>query len=216
MRKSTVAVLASAVAVLIAPAAASAQASLSVDPVKPCYRERETVDVPGSGFTPNGMVNFTRDGLSLGDPIQADASGQLLGRLTLPDLVSGQRRLTYVGTDATNPALTAQFTVLVSAVDVLLTPTTGAPNRIRTIRARGFFGGRRLWAHVVRRGRPATSARNVAIGRVKGACKKLRAKRRLFPATAAPGRYRIQFDTFRRYKPTRSVQFEYDVRVFRT
>jgi hypothetical protein len=216
VRKSTVAVLAAIAAVLVAPAAAAAQASLSVEPEKRCYRERETVDVPGSGITPNGMVGFTRDGLSLGDPIQADASGQLLGRLTLPDLVSGQRRLTYVGTDVTNPALTARFTVLVSAIDVVLTPTRGAPNRMRRIRARGFFGGSRLWAHIVRRGRPARTARNVRIGRINGACKKVRARKRLFPATAAPGDYRVQFDTFRRYRTKRPIEFEYDVEVFRS
>jgi hypothetical protein len=37
---------------------------------------------------------------------------------------------------------------------------------------------------------------------------------RLFSRGTPPGKYRIQFDTFRRYKPKRAVETEFIVTVF--
>ncbi|MEA2330171.1 MAG: hypothetical protein QOH58_309 [Thermoleophilaceae bacterium] len=206
----------------MAPATAAAQASLTVDPVQPCYRELSTVFLRASGFSPATPVVFTRDSNPVGSPIVTDGSGALLARLTLPGLVSGQRRLTYVATDSTNPALTASASLLVTATDVGMRPRRGAPHRLLTIRARGFFkdergrGSNTLWAHILRVGRPARTARNLRIGRVQGPCRRVIAKRRLFPRDVAPGKYRVQFDTFRRYRPNRVVQTRFDVTLFRT
>jgi hypothetical protein len=201
---------------LAAPPAASAQ-SLAVDPVAPCYREQQTVFLTAQGYTPNGLVGFSRDG-KLIEQLQADASGSISGNLTLPGLLHGQRRLTYVATDRANPALSAEVGLLTTATDVTMKPRSGvAPNRRLTIQGRGFFGGRTLWAHVVRpRGARASAARNMRIGRVRGACKKVKAKKRLFRAGTAPGSYRVQFDTFRRYKPRRLIEAEFIVTIFGT
>ena len=194
---------------------------MTVDPVQPCYREQSTVFLPGGGFTPNGNVVFTRDGTEIGDPIMATPSGQLQAQLTLPGLRGGQHRLTYVATDSTNSALAAQVSLLVTATDVEVLPEGGPPHRLLTIRARGFFrdgqgrGANTLYAHVIRRGRPARAARNLTVGPVKGRCRQVEARKRLFRRGAAPGRYRIQFDLFRRYQPKRIVETEYDVTVFR-
>lgn len=159
---------------------------------------------------------FTRDGQPIGDPIVADPAGQLFPQLILPGLVSGQKRLTYVATDQANPALTAQVTLLVTATDVGLRPQGGAPNRLLRIKARGFFEGSTLYAHVVRAGRRPGRARNVRIGRVKGTCKQVEARKRLFAKGTDPGRYRVQFDTFRRYRQRRTIESEFVVTVFRT
>jgi hypothetical protein len=215
-RKPIVAALASAVA-LAAPAGAAAQASLEVDPLAPCYRERSRVFLPGAGFSPGGPVVFTRDARQIGDPILADASGQISANLRLPGLLSGQQRLTYVATDSANPALTAQVSLLVTATDVELEPARGAAHRLLTIRARGFFGeSGRVYAHVVRTGRRAGRARNMRIGRVSGSCRVLTARRRLFSRDARPGRYRVQFDTFRRYRARRTVKAVFVVTIFPT
>jgi hypothetical protein len=216
LRKSSLIGLALAAVALAAPASASAQATLVVDEVAPCYREQSTVNLVGGGFTQNGEVVFTRDGSPIGDPIVADPSGALFPQLRLPGLQSGQTLLTYVATDRTNPALTAQVSLLVTATDVGLRPQGGAPNRLLTVTARGFFGGRTLYAHVVRKARRAGPARNMRIGRVRGNCKKVQARKRLFPKGAAPGKYRVQFDTFRRFKASRAVETEFIVTVFRT
>jgi hypothetical protein len=215
--RALAAAAATATVALAAPAAGSA-ATLTVDPADPCYREQQTVFLTAQGYTPSGFVDFTRDGRLI-EQLQADASGTISGNLTLPGLLSGQRRLTYVGTDTTDPSLTAQVTLLTTATDVTVRPAGGVPHRLMTIRGRGFFGGRTVWAHVVRLGQSAqaSAARTVRIGRVRGACKKVTAKRRLFRPGAAPGRYRVQFDTFRRYRANRKI--EYDaliVTIFRT
>ena len=62
LRKSSLIGLALAAVALAAPASASAQATLVVDEVAPCYREQSTVNLVGGGFTQNGEVVFTRDG----------------------------------------------------------------------------------------------------------------------------------------------------------
>jgi hypothetical protein len=187
-----------------------------VDEVAPCYREQSTVHLLGSGFTQNGNVVFTRDGTPIGDPIMATAAGQLNPQLILPGLVSGQQRLTYVATDQTNPALAAQVSLLVTATDVGLRPAGGAPHRLLTIRARGFFGGGTLYAHVVHAGKRPGKPRNMRVGRVKGSCKQLEVRKRLFSRGTAPGKYRVQFDTYRRFKSKRTVETEFIVTVFRT
>jgi hypothetical protein len=205
-----VAVVAIAIAAFAAPAAASA-ATLAVEPADPCYREQQTVFLTAQGYTPNGVVEFTRDG-RLVERLQADPSGAISGNLTLPGLVTGQRPLTYVGQDTTDPARRAEVSLLTTATDVRVAPVHGAPNRRLTIRGRGFFGGRAVFAHVVRRrqggGSAARRVRTIRVGRVKGACRLVRGRKRLFRANPAPGRYRVQFDTFRRYRPNRVVEYD--------
>jgi hypothetical protein len=196
-------------AALAAPAAASG-ATLAVEPVQPCYREQQRVFLAAQGYTPNGFVDFTRDG-RLVERLQADPSGSISGNLTLPGLLTGQRRLTYVATDVADPSRTAQVSLLGTATDVSVKPVSGAPDRLLTIKGRGFFGGRTLWAHVTRigrRGGASATARTVRIGAVEGGCRKVRASRRLFRRSVAPGRYRVQFDTFRRYRSARAVEYD--------
>jgi hypothetical protein len=208
MRPPRVAVAVVSVA-LAAPGAASA-ATLTVDPVESCYRETQRVFLIAEGYTPNGKVDFTRGDEDI-ETLDAGPDGSIQGYLTLPGLLMGQRTLTYVATDQTDPARTAQVSLLTTATSVRVGPETGAPNRMLRIRARGFKGGRTLWAHVRRRGNRGggpVRTRTIRIGRVRGRCWRVRARRRLFRRSTAPGRYRVQFDTFRRYKPERKVEYD--------
>jgi hypothetical protein len=214
--KPFVAAVATAAVALGAPAAASA-ATLAADPDQRCYLEGQTIMLPGTGYTPNATINFTRDGATVPaeQPILADAAGNVFPSLQLPGLASGQRQFNYRATDSANPAIFADLPLVVTATHVSMKPRRGRPNRLLTINARGFFGGGRLWAHVKRAGRGG-KVRNVRIGGVKGPCKKVRAKRRLFPASAASGSYRLQFDTHRRFKANRQVKYEFIITIFRT
>jgi hypothetical protein len=208
MRQIRAAVVIAAVA-LAAPALASA-ATLTVDPVRACYLEQDRVFVLAEGYTPNGMVDFTREG-NLVESVRTDAVGTFQGNLRLPGLIMGQRPLTYVATDQADPARTAQVTLLTTAVDVRVTPRNGPPNRLLRIRARGFRGGSTLWAHVrrvKRRGGGPVRTRTVRIGRLRGPCWTANVRKRLFRRGTAAGRYRVQFDTFRRYKPERRVEYD--------
>ena len=208
MRLLRAAVAIASVAVA-APATASA-ATLTVDPVRSCYLEQDRVFVLAEGYTPNGKVDFTREG-NLVASVGTDAAGTFQGNLRLPGLIMGQRPLTYVATDQSNPALTAQVSLLTTAVDVRVWPRNGPPSRRLRIRARGFRGGSTLWAHVrrvKRRGGGPVRTRTVRIGRVRGPCWTANVRRRLFRRGTAAGRYRVQFDSFRRYKPNRRIEYD--------
>jgi hypothetical protein len=213
--KLVVAALATAAA-LAGPSIASA-ATLAADPDLRCYPEGSHVFLPGEGFTANAQVDFSRDGVPLvpNPPIMADPAGAIGADLTLPGLLTGQQTLEYLATDTANPANTAALSLLVTATDVSLKPERGKPERLLRIGARGFFGGgKSLWAHIKRKG--GGKARNARIGRIKGPCKKVKAKRRLFSPGAASGTYRVQFDAFRRYRKKRTYKSLFNVTIFRT
>jgi hypothetical protein len=195
-----------------APAAASA-AELTVEPQKSCYGHGEAVKLTGTGFSPNAEVAITRDGQPLGEDSSAftDASGTFSGTLRLRES-SGKRTSTYVATDTIVPTLTASTQLTVSAVNVTMGPANGPPHRLLTIKASGFTLGKTLWAHV----RKGQFKRNVKIGSLKRACHVLRAKQRLLPRGAETGTYKIQFDTFRKFKARRAQFVRYELRVFRT
>ena len=201
--------LAAAAAVVLslaAPAGASA-ASLVVSPQKDCYSSGESVNLLGSAFSPLGSVSITRDGDPVGS-LNTDAAGAFNGILTLAQN-SGRQTKTYTATDGRDASLTASAQITVSAVRVGLRPSSGAPGRRLRINARGFTTGRTLWAHVIR----GRSKRHIRIGRLRGACGNLTARRRLLRPGAALGVYTIQFDTFRRYRASRPVRDRYTITV---
>ena len=200
--------IAVAIATLAAPSAAQA-ASLTPNPEKSCYRSGETVHFVGGGFTPSGSVNLTRDGISV-SPIPADAAGRFDASLRLLQDQRQEER-TYTATDSSDTGLSASAAVTVSSVGVGLSPRTGPVSRRFRISARGFTTGRTLWAHVIHK----RSKRHLRIGRLKGACHNLSARRRLLPRSARLGRHKIQFDTFRRYRANRAVKTTYPINVVR-
>ena len=207
--KLSLTALATAFAAVALPAAASA-AELAVAPDEPCYGSGETVSLLGSGFTPNLMsgINVTKDGEAIGT-LSTDPGGAFNGTLRLGQR-NGRRTSTYTAADTSNPTLTASTQIVVSEVDVRLRPSSGAPGRRITIGAVGFTEGKTLWAHVVR----GNSVRNMKIGALKGACHKLRSKRRLLKGGAPLGVYTVQFDAFKKYRERRpqSVGFTITVR----
>src|SRR5918992_3463014 len=77
--------------VVAAPATASAQATLTVDPVRDCYLEQDQVFLLAQGYTPNGRIDFTRGGDLVGEPVTADAPRAFQGTLTPPRLLLGPR-----------------------------------------------------------------------------------------------------------------------------
>ena len=181
-----------------APAAASA-ATLAVTPSKACYGTGERVTFQGAGFTPGGIVDFTRDGEPIptknDEDIMAGRSGDVEADLPLANARGSERR-TYAVIDRQNPALTASVELRISELNVDISPDGGQPFRLRRITATGFTkGSDTLYAHIVHRGR----VRNMRIGDVKGPCGRVNAKRRLFGRTPPSGRHTIRFDTRRRY-----------------
>lgn len=205
---------ATAVAVLGALAAtAPAQAATLVGD-RACYREGELVRVTGTGYTPNGVVNFSRDNLSFGT-VPADAAGNVAAKGPAPQIGSTkQRNFVLEARDATNPGIFATVNPLVTRLEVTVNPRGGNPARKRRIRARGFTRGRTLYVHV---GRFSGGKRkNIRLGRLKKPCGTKSVKKRIFRRTAKPGTYRVQFDTRRRYSSRTLPKVTYRVEIFRT
>jgi hypothetical protein len=201
------AVAAAAAALALAAAAPAQAATLTVAGTKSCYRVGDALIVSASGFTPGGPVNFTLDNRSLGT-LNADASGNLSAPLTIGTL-RGIRTRTLIATDATNPANVAQAQFLGSALRVSVRPRHGAAGRLLRLKASGFTTGKRLYAHVRRKG----YRRDVRIGKLKGDCRTLSVRRRVLPSGLAAGVYTVQFDTKRRYSKKTEVRVRFSVTV---
>jgi hypothetical protein len=192
---------------LAAPAAAQA-AALTANPLKPCYRAGEVVALGGSGFTPNANVQINSDGRVRGSAT-TDAAGSFSGTLQL-GIPSGERLKTYSAIDTSNTANQASLQLRVSRLNVSVRPQQGQPGRVLRVGARGFTTGRTLYAHIVR----GRYRRNVRIGRLKGACGKLTARKRIFRRSTRIGTYLVQFDTRRRYSRRTAVRYRFTVPVF--
>jgi hypothetical protein len=202
-------------AVLLALPASASAATVSILPKKSCYRSAaspngEKVLVGGSGFTPGVAAEVTLDRKSLGFTQAANPQGQVAGVLSFGALSSERNRLLAI-TDQANPANFGTLTVHASGVGLSVRPRRAGPGRPVRIKARGFTGSKRLYAHV-RRGR---FHRNVGIGRLKGACRKLSRRARVFSLGTRPGVYQVQFDGKRRYSKKTTPRIRYRVTIFR-
>ena len=206
-----------AVAVLAVPAAAGA-ATLKLRPAQACYGTSDRVSLVGTGFTPSRSVNVLRAGRILNrrngkiEPIATDAAGRFAVVAPVPDLTRAVQTSTYSAIDRADRATRASVGVKLSDLAVTIKPGDAAANRPRRIRARGFtVRGKTLFGHVVRK----RTRRTFRVGRLEGACKTVSAKHRLFGRNATRGTYRVQFDTFRKYKPTRTQRIRFSVTIRR-
>jgi hypothetical protein len=188
-------------------ASAAEAATLSVAGGKACYRAGDSLILSGTGYTPGTPVNITLQGRSLGE-LTADASGNINSPLQIGNL-RGVSRRTLVASDTTNPAITATTQFLGSALVVRVKPLNGAAGRKLRVSASGFTTGKRLYAHILRKG----YRRNVLIGKLKGACHTLKVRRRVLSAGTPNGVYTVQFDTKKRYAKKTKVWYRFRVTV---
>jgi hypothetical protein len=196
-------------AVLAMPASAMG-ASIGLVPQKRCYRTGEQVFLGGTGFSANTAAEVTLDRKSLGRA-PADGQGMIHGLLSLGAVRAERKRLLAV-TDQASPAIFATLTLRATDVAVTVKPRRAGPGRAVRFKARGFTNSKRLYAHI-RRGR--RYRRNVGIGRLKGACRKLSRRKRIFALGTRPGVYTVQFDGERRYSKKTKPRILYRVRIFR-
>ncbi|HEU0019941.1 MAG TPA: hypothetical protein VFQ14_06585 [Thermoleophilaceae bacterium] len=194
---------------LVAPATASAVATLNVN--KPCYGPGEEIAFSGGGYTPSGEVAVSVSGRQLG-VTTANSVGEIAVSTGAPAIKGKRRTDFYTATDQTNLSLAAGIPVHLTSLNVKVTPKNGNPAKAKRVVARGFTSGKVLWAHV-RRGK---AKRNVKVGKLKGACKVLDVKRKLFLADAQDGLYNVQFDTKRKYSASTRPQVSFLVTVFHT
>lgn len=170
-----------------APGAADAQ-SVTLAADRACYGPGQLISLAGDGFTPDGDVVLSVDGQQVGIGI-ADYGGLFSTSLRAPSIPVAA--LTFTATDRAQLAKRASASVRLTSLGVAVTPRTGDPTRPRRIRARGFFDGGVLYAHVRRRGR----TRTMRLGILTDPCGTLDVRRRLFPPGVDAGRYTLRFDT---------------------
>jgi len=201
------------VGALAAPAGAQA-ATLTANSVKPCYGANDRVSLTGAGFTPFGMVTVAQGSNFLAQNPTADATGAFTGSAGVQQITPKEETVPYGAADQTNPALFAftqplRFSRLVGSIK-----KAGANGLIQRFRGRGFTtGSKNLYVHVRRGGR---NIKTLRLGRLKGACKTLNARKRFFGSGARTGGYRIYFDAFKRYRKGRPQQLISRFTVFRT
>lgn|GEM_PF-4823346 len=194
-------------AALSLPAAASAQ-NVMLTSDRSCYGPNQVISLTGYGFTPDSDVALSADGQQLGLGI-ADYDGIFSASLRAPRLPFASLPLRFTATDQTYLLNRASTTVRLTALDVSVTPRGGDPTRPRRIRARGFFNGNILYAHV----RHSGHTRNVRLGNLQGPCRRLDVTRRLFGGGVRAGAYSLHFDTNRRYFRAAGPRVSYAVRI---
>lgn len=202
-------------AALAAPAGAQG-ATLTATVDKPCYGTEDRVRLAGTGFTPSGKVTLMQGQRTLSPAAVADPAGNLGGRAIVQPIATNEEVAAYTATDETDPAIVASTQPIRFSRTTIVGTKAGDRGLIQRVRARGWTTGSRiLYAHIRRGGR---RVKDVRIGRLKGACRKLSVKRRLFSGSADPGRYPIFFDTYRRYRKDRRQQLRgtFTVRRFVT
>jgi hypothetical protein len=206
--------LAAMIAACLTAASTASAATMTVAPTRSCHSSGETVTLEGTGFTPNGKVSVARDGQTLDPLLNLNPMGEFIGELTL-FLRSGKASRTYTATDTTDTSVVATRKMLVIAPVVNIRPADLDVGLRARIGANGFATGPTLYAHIFRtadkngKRLKGQKPRNLRIGRLKGRCGKLLARRKLFSKRAPLGDYTIQFDTYRRYDAKRPVRFLY-------
>jgi len=166
----------------------------------PAYQTTVRARAVYAGFTPGAALEVKVDTRALG-MVRADAAGG--GGFTWhPPRAPG----TSQGGEAEHTLTVAQGTSLASKrfystrFGADFSPSSGNPNRLRTrFTVYGMGARRTLYLHYVPPG-SRRSTLNRPIGRLGGACGKLRSPAmRLFPFRPSTGTWKLQFDTRRSY-----------------
>ena len=199
------AALLAAAAIVASPAADAADAGgPTIRTALPCYLAGQEVRITGTGFHAGDSYSVTLDHALLGTGT-VRAGGRISGRLSSGALPAGAHRILHRILVA-DGALEARVGFHTSDFGASFRPATGDPRTLRVqyeVDAIGLSapGGSLVWLHYLD---PAGKVRrSVAIGHTSGVCGSLHSIRhRLFPLTATPGVWGLQFDLRPAYAAT--------------
>jgi len=210
MRSRSVAFLLSVLTLFSLAGGATAASAAEIRVDRPCFADpsdrEDTVQLSGSGFTPNSAYQVTLDGQPLtGGSGRTDGAGNVSGKFVAPSVrtvsrTARQHRFRLGVQEGANQPVTS-FTV--SRLFASFRPATGDPTTLRVrFSLYGFAlqGAARppIYVHYV--GPSGRVARTTRLGSATRACGFLRTKRRrLFAFTPRRGGWRLQFDTRKRY-----------------
>lgn len=194
---------AAAALALLAPLGAGAQAAGAATVSTPdrCYSSREPVDYVGTEFRPGAKFTVFLAGRQV-DTGRVSSFGDLGGdfKAPVPDSrPAGERTFTLTVTDGQRRATTSFRSTRFGAD---YRPDRGDPATLR-VRFYAFdFGAQRtVYLHYIRPNRRVRLT--IKLGQTGGPCGTMVSKRqRIFPFSAAPGSWRLQFDTVAKFDAT--------------
>src|SRR3954453_19666501 len=180
---------------------------------RPCYLEKKRIELTGAGFQPGATYTVLRDGQTIGSGAGGD-DGSVAGAFGSDVLPAGiaDRSYDLSVTDGTNQAPSS---FRVSAFRALFSTARGDPRHLRV--RFSVFGllseGLPVYLHYLRPN--GTTARTVYLGATKGACGSVprTRMRSLFPFGAPAGRWLLQFDPQKSYRPGARPRIVRAVRV---
>ena len=191
---------------------ASAQAVVTIEPLKPCYVSAETpagpqtegIVIRATGFTPNSTVDLSLDGQPVqgGQGLQVDNTGLLAlpSAVPAPFVANGTREFPLTLTEVNNPANTATVTAMTAALDVGVTPRRAKPSKIIRFKGGGFTARTGVYAHYVFKGKLRKTVRMV---RKTSRCGGWTAHKPQIPLKRPKqGVWTVQFDQSKRYVAT--------------
>jgi hypothetical protein len=191
--------------------AATAQAAtLSIAPVKACYITGESDALSGTGYTPGATVQLAVDGPDI-FTLVADSAGNIGTNLQFGQM-NAVKSHTLTATDTTNPAIVGSL-AFVGTTHQVATPNRriGGGKKFK-LRGYGFINGPKAYMHV--RGHGIKT--NTFLARPKAPCGTFSVRKRLVPAGAPVGKYRVQFDAKKRFSKRTQPRLVYELTVFRT
>lgn len=204
---------------------ASAQAVVTIDPLKPCYVSAETPAGPqtegilirATGFTPNSTVDLSLDGQPVqgGQGLQVDNTGLLAlqSAVPAPFVANGTREFPLTLTEVNNPANTATATAMTAALDVGVTPRRARPSKVIRFKGGGFTAPTGVYAHYLFKGKLRKTVRMV---RKTNVCGGWTAHRQQIPVKRPKaGLWTIQFDQSKRYRDATDPTSGFDGVSFR-
>jgi hypothetical protein len=210
-------------ALALLPATAQAAA---LAPLKPCYISvtqtspgappqitRESLDLAGSGFSANALIDVAFDG-NLDRTIQADAAGNLPPQiLESPYQAKGQGTFTLTAAERGNPANTVSAPSRKTALTLKLTPKKAKPSKRIRFKGSGFTAQKGVWAHYLYNGKVRKTVRLVK--RIKNPCGTFSVKRKQIPIKRPKlGVWRLQVDQQKRYsRAPDGVNVRADIKV---
>jgi hypothetical protein len=197
--------------VLAAPGTAAAA---TLDAGKSCYGNSSRARLSGTGFAPDSAISFTVNGNRINQTVMSDAAGDLLVRYD-PRHTDTERKIVIRATD--EEGTSASTTIFVTRKRRVTADPDRAPN-VETWRAvlRLFgFGDGTAFIHY--RNPNGVHKKTVRLGRLQGPCGRLKTDKRLVMPFDNPqfGKWRLQFDTHRRYDPDRKRKRVIPVRISR-
>ena len=156
-------------------------------------------------------MTIAANGTPLSPTVTSSPQGSILAALAAPFLTSATERTdTFTATDGANPANVGTTGVHRSILRVAVSPPT--PARCGCAASRRAASPRH---HAYRHTTHGKKVSNGRMGKLKGICKTLSVRKRLFRRSAKTGIYHVQFDTSRHYSSKRTQRIRFRIRVYR-